>query len=68
MEALEQLQDQIDKLLLLSQPGSRAVDPVSRAFSLGRASAFEDTLKLIKHALKKEATARIKAAAHGRIS
>ena len=68
MDVLEKIQEQLGRLLEISQRGSKAVDPISRAFSSGRVSAFEDILKLVNHAIRKEASGKIKAAAFGKQS
>jgi hypothetical protein len=63
---LDQVREELAKLLEISRAGSKAVDPTARAFELGRVTGIEDALKLIDKALQAEASARIKAAVQGK--
>lgn len=62
----DQVRDELAKGLELAQAGTKAIDPVARAFSLGSASGLEEALALIDKALQEEQAARIKAAATGK--
>lgn len=64
--SLDQVREQLVRLLELAQAGREAVDPIAHSFESGRVTGLEDAIKLIDKALQAEAAARIKAAAQGR--
>ena len=63
---LEQVRDELVKLLAVSRKGEKAADPTASAWSSGYVAGLEDAIKLIDKALQAEASARIKAAAQGK--
>lgn len=63
--SLDQVREELVKMLELSRTGEKAVDPIARSFASGRVSGIESALKLIDKALQAEASARIRAAAQG---
>ena len=64
---LDQVREQLVRRLELARAGSKAVDPTARAFSSGHAAGLEDAIKLLDQVLQAEASARIKAAAQGKV-
>jgi hypothetical protein len=60
---LDLVREELAKMLEVSRAGSKAVDPVARAFSSGHATGIEDAIKILDRALQAERTERIKAAA-----
>lgn len=58
--SLDQVREELAKLMELAQAGAKATDPMAREFSLGNVSGLRDAMKLIEQA---EQAARIKAAA-----
>jgi hypothetical protein len=65
---LDQIREELGKLLESAQAGSKAIDAEARSFNLGHAAGLRDALKLIDKALQAERAARIKAAAQGKSS
>jgi hypothetical protein len=63
---LDQVREELVRLLELATAGAKAVDPAARAFSSGHAAGLEDAIKVLDRALPAEQTARIKAAAQGK--
>jgi hypothetical protein len=63
---LDQIREELAKRLDSAREGSKAVDPVARAFSMGHAEGFRESLQLIDKALQADQTARNKAAAQGK--
>ena len=63
---LDQVREELVKMLALSREGTKAVDPTAKTWASGHAAALEDAIKLIDKALQAERTARLKAAAQGR--
>lgn len=63
---LDQVREELVKMLALSREGTKAVDPAAKTWASGHAAALEDAIKLIDKALQAERTARLKAAAQGR--
>jgi hypothetical protein len=63
---LDQVREELVKMLAVSREGTKAVDPTARSFESGRVTGIEDAVKLIDKALQAEQTARIKAAAQGK--
>jgi hypothetical protein len=62
---LDQVREELVKMLGVSREGTKAVDPTARTFELGRVTGIEDALKLIDKALQAAASARIKATVQG---
>ena len=63
---LDQVREQLVKMLAVSREGSKAVDPTAQAFASGHAAGLEDAIKLLDQVLQAEASARLKAAAQGK--
>jgi hypothetical protein len=63
---LDQVREELAKMLDLSRIGSKAVDPTARTWAGGRVTGLEDAIKLIDKDLQAEQAARIKAAAQGK--
>jgi hypothetical protein len=62
---LDQVREELVKMLAVSREGAKAVDPTARSFESGRVTGLEDAVRLIDKALQAEASARIKAAIQG---
>ncbi|MGO9413477.1 MAG: hypothetical protein ACLQCB_22340 [Spirochaetia bacterium] len=63
---LDQVREELGRMLETARIGSIAVDPTARAFASGHTAGIEDAIKLIDKALQAEQVARIKAATQGR--
>jgi hypothetical protein len=53
---LDQIREELGKLLESAQAGSKAIDAEARSFNLGHAAGLRDALKLIDKALQAERT------------
>jgi hypothetical protein len=62
---LDQVREQLAKMLEIARAETKAVDPTARTFAAGHAAGLEDAIKLIDKVLQAEQAARIKAAAPG---
>jgi hypothetical protein len=49
---LDQVREELVKMLKLARAGSKAVDPTARAFASGHAAGLEDAIKLINSVLQ----------------
>ena len=59
---LDQVREELAKMLELSRTSAKVVDPTARTWASGRVTGLEDAIKLIDQVLQAEASARIKAA------
>jgi hypothetical protein len=65
---LDQMREELVKLLELARARSKAMDPTARAFSSGHATGLADAIRILDRALQSEQEARIRAAAQGKDS
>ena len=62
MVTLDEIRLQVFSALEVSRAGIKAIDPVARAFSEGRASGLSDALHIVDKALQEARAERIKSA------